>query len=275
MFADDIIVYREIVNGQDCETLQVDLANIEKWVHENKMELNVKKSQLVRFTKKQSRIMFEYKLAGEVVGEGKYCKYLGVTIGRDLSWAGQVGQVVGRAYRALYMVMRALKGCEKEVKEMAYISMVRPHLDYCSAVWDPYQGYLVKELEGVQRKAARFVMNDFGRLSSVSAMLRELGWCSLEGRRRVGRLVGMFKACSGEASWKDIRDRLDWEEGYRGRRDHGYRIVRKGTRREVGLHSFVGKGVKEWNELPAVVFDPFPSSEYSFKRRLVECTLSC
>ena len=57
--------------------------------------------------------------------------------------------------------MRVFHSCGKEVTEMAYKSIVRPQLEYASSVWDPSQDYLIRELEGVQRKAARFVMGDF------------------------------------------------------------------------------------------------------------------
>ena len=44
----------------------------------------------------------------------------------------------------------------------------------------------------IQRKAARFVFNDFARLSSVSSMLELLGWDSLEKRRDQLTLMMLF-----------------------------------------------------------------------------------
>ena len=45
----------------------------------------------------------------------------------------------------------------------------------------------------IQQKAARFVFNDFARLSSVSTMLELLGWDSLEKRRDQLTLMMLFK----------------------------------------------------------------------------------
>ena len=45
----------------------------------------------------------------------------------------------------------------------------------------------------IQQKAARFVFNDFARLSSVSTMLEFLGWDSLEKRRDQLTLIMLFK----------------------------------------------------------------------------------
>ena len=63
--------------------------------------------------------------------------------------------------------------------------MVRPQLEYASAVWDPYHIGDISELEKVQRRAARWVLNDYGRFSSVSLMLDQLKWSTLQIRRRL------------------------------------------------------------------------------------------
>ena len=45
------------------------------------------------------------------------------------------------------------------------------------------------KIEKVQRRAARFVLNNFRRKASVSEMLHNLGWQSLDRRRQDQRLV--------------------------------------------------------------------------------------
>jgi len=49
--------------------------------------------------------------------------------------------------------------------------MVRPLMEYATAVWDPHHVGDTKELEKVQRRAVRWALNDYGRYSSVSLML--------------------------------------------------------------------------------------------------------
>ena len=50
----------------------------------------------------------------------------------------------------------------------------------------------------VQRKAARWICNDYGRHSSVTQMLRKLNLEPLEERRRAARLVLMYKILNRE-----------------------------------------------------------------------------
>ena len=47
---------------------------------------------------------------------------------------------------------------------------------------------LIRELNKIQRKAARFVKNYYGRTDSVTQMLNELGWEPVETRRLRARL---------------------------------------------------------------------------------------
>ena len=48
-------------------------------------------------------------------------------------------------------------------------------------------------VEMLQRKAARFVCNDFTRLSSITRMLEHLGWDTLEQRRNQLTLLMLYK----------------------------------------------------------------------------------
>ena len=51
----------------------------------------------------------------------------------------------------------------------------------------------ISELEKVQRRAARWVLNDYGRFSSVSSMLDQLKWPTLQVRRKLSRLQILHK----------------------------------------------------------------------------------
>ena len=69
--------------------------------------------------------------------------------------------------------------CTKEVKETAYLTLVRPCLEYASSVWDPYQLYLIYDIEKIQRRVDGWTLSDFNRYSSITNMLAQLQWPSL------------------------------------------------------------------------------------------------
>ena len=76
---------------------------------------------------------------------------------------------------------------------MAYNTLVQPHLEYASSVWDPYTDELVETIEKIQRRAARFVKSDYRRTSSIGAMINELKWTSTAERRQTNQLVAFHK----------------------------------------------------------------------------------
>ena len=63
--------------------------------------------------------------------------------------------------------------------------------------WNPFFQNDIDRLERVQRRAARFVLNDYKPLSSVTSMVSQLGWKSLAERRREHRLSLLYKIING------------------------------------------------------------------------------
>ena len=54
---------------------------------------------------------------------------------------------------------------------------------YCSTIWNSGTKDKILKIELVQRRAARYVFNRYGKTDSVSKKIAELGWESLESRR--------------------------------------------------------------------------------------------
>ena len=66
------------------------------------------------------------------------------------------------------------------IKAQAYKSLVCTVLEYSCTVWDPAAQKDIDRLEAVQRRAARFALNQHQRMASAKLMLQELNWPSLE-----------------------------------------------------------------------------------------------
>ena len=75
-----------------------------------------------------------------------------------------------------------------------YTSLVRPILEYASAAWDPHSQTNINTLERIQRQAARFCKNNYSREpGSVTKLLQELGWETLQARRKHKRITTLYK----------------------------------------------------------------------------------
>jgi len=84
--------------------------------------------------------------------------------------------------------------CPAQLKETAYVTLVRATLEYVASIWDPHLAKNCDILEKLQRHSARFVK---GTTSSVTQMLHDLGWRDLKDRPRDLRLALLYKIVTG------------------------------------------------------------------------------
>ena len=138
---------------------------------------------------KKKQLLYEYKLGGEALLPTNSTAYLGVELSSDLKWNTHVRKTASKANQTLGVLRRNLKNCPREIKNMAYKSILRPKMEYAAPIWDPYTKDNIQLLEAVQRRAARFVCNKYSRHESVTSMLQDLDWPLLEQRRAESRLT--------------------------------------------------------------------------------------
>jgi hypothetical protein len=100
--------------------------------------------------------LLNYSLRNTVIPEASSCKNLGIILRSELSWADQVNYTVKKAWKALHFTMRILKKGNRNTKSLAYISLVRPILEYGAACWDPCRIGQINALDRVQNTAAKF-----------------------------------------------------------------------------------------------------------------------
>ena len=101
-------------------------------------------------------------------------KYLGVTLQSNLKWDKHINNITPKANQTLNFLKRNLKVKSQKIKEHAYKALVRPKLEYSPCIWDPTQTNQIKQLEKVQRRAARFTCHRYHNTSSVTNMLEDL-----------------------------------------------------------------------------------------------------
>ena len=69
---------------------------------------------------------------------------------------------------------------------------MRPTTEYTAIVWDPFTKEHIQSLEQMQRRSARFALRDYGQNRSVTAMLKKLGWESLQQQRARVKAAYMY-----------------------------------------------------------------------------------
>ena len=72
-------------------------------------------------------------------------------------------------------------------------ALVRPVMEYATTVWAPHTAQNCNKLQQVQRRAARFACCKYERTASVTSMMNDLKWESLETRRNSQRLTMFYR----------------------------------------------------------------------------------
>ena len=102
--------------------------------------INVQKCKAMKVTrKKQSASTPVLKLNSQILQHTDAYKYLGLLISsHDLSWPNHICTICSKAKRMLRMLYRRFyQHANLNTLLQMYISLVRPHLEYGSPVWNP------------------------------------------------------------------------------------------------------------------------------------------
>ena len=272
LFADDSLIFREIRTIEDAIALQKDLESLTQWSKKWQMSFHPSKCQLVMtINSKRHKISHQYKMLGQPLENVDSIQYLGVHIQNDLKWDRHVNYITNKANRSLGFIKRNLHQCPKEVKAQAYKALIRPTLEYASTAWDPHLQKHILQLEGVQKRAARFVTNCRSREPGcLTNAVKTLEWETLETRRKHSRLAQIYRTINGDTSPINIPPYFKPQSTrYSTRNYHKNKYLTPYTRTDTYKNSFFPRTLTEWSQLPKNVINC--SAEEQFRRFVKLC----
>ena len=270
LFADDCLLYRRIKKPEDADLLQKDLSSLEEWEKQWQMCFHPEKCTVIRVSGRRQQHQTSYSLHGhrlEAVDSGKY---LGLTISKDLTWSNHINQTIGKASKTLGFLRRNLGRCTPATKATAYCTLVRPTLEYASPVWDPHQITIIRDIEQVQRRAARFVYSCYQDNSTgcVTKLLDQLQWKSLQHRRWKQSLVLCYKTQHQMIAIDPAKYYASGDSRTRG--NHKFRQTR--VKRDVFYHAFFPRTTREWNKLPESVVESGSLEDFRARVNIIPWT---
>ena len=162
-------------------------------------------------------IKHQYRMEKSKLKNVKQEKYLGVIINNRLSWLPHAKMISCRANLKRQLLQRNLRTCNGDSKLQWYKAYVRPIIEHASPIWDTNNKNVIQNIESVQRKKARFILNDYIKDNSVSKMIKKLNLDSIELRRKVRKLklihsIASQKSCLSNAIKPTYRrDRIEFK----------------------------------------------------------------
>ena len=184
LFADNTAVYLVVSNLEHAQILQ-------------EMEFNPSKCTVIHITRSKSIVPSQYTLYGHALDSVSSSKYMGVTLNDHLTWNDHIQNTITSANKTLGFLRRNIRTKDSIIREVAYKTLACPILEYSSPVLSPHTKSNKHKIEMVQRTAARWTLCRFSSYDSVSDMLGDLGWRSLDDKRTGSRLCLFYKIVHG------------------------------------------------------------------------------
>lgn len=246
LFADDCVIFREVLTDYDTNTLQSDLNVVANWCNSWRMELNINKCKTMRVSR-INNTSFCYYLNDTPLEAVDSYKYLGVHITSNLTWSLHIQNIINNANRMLGYLRRNFYNAPLELKLLLFKTLIRSKLEYATTVWDPHHENLINALEMVQNNSVRFILSNYSRGSSITAMKSIIGLPSLSSRRKVSRLTLFHKLYHHVSLRNELIPRPVY---FSSRIDHRHKVGFHPSNTKAFYQSFVPLTSREWNHLP-------------------------
>ena len=94
----------------------------------NEFKVNIAKCVVIHCSRSTTS-QYNYDINHQPLNITDQHPYIGVTVHKSMSWAFHINTVVLKASRTLNLIKRNLHTCSKEVKETAYLTLIRPCLE--------------------------------------------------------------------------------------------------------------------------------------------------
>lgn len=251
MFADDVKLFRSVVSEGDSIILQNDINKFYQWCHNNKMDLNIEKCNVITFSRSSSPILNDYTLNGVILARRNNIKDLGVTIDSKLTFTTNISNMSIKAMKVLGFIKRLSVGFSIFTFKRLFCALVRPILEYCSVIWSPNYRVHIETIERIQRRFLRTAAFRLGLSREdyvYDDILSLLNMKTLESRRSVADICFLHGLISGRIDCPEILCQINFNVVIRrNRHTNVFRVPFHST--NYGSNESLTRIIRQTNEV--------------------------
>ena len=256
-YADDTMLYSIVHDpATSAADLNHDLDLIQKWAYQWKMEFNpdpLKQATQIIFSCKRHQVNHPpiFFNGIEVAIENEQ-KHLGLILTPNLSFTKHIKAKIKNANKHIGIIKCLNKYLPFKILNQMFKTFARTHMDYCDIIYHQASKItnagqvltsLMEEVERVQYRGALAVTGAW-KGTSRSKIYEELGWESLSDRRKVQRLIQMYKIVNMYTP-SYLRDKLPPLRNPFAQVTHTFQEFR--VRTERFRNTFFPDTIKNWN----------------------------
>ena len=170
-----------------------------------------------------------------------------INIDSRLTFGPHINIIVAKAHLRASQILRCFISRDPEILIKAFITYVRPLLEYCSPIWSPSSVGYINKLESVQRRFTK-KLKDLSALS-YNKRLELLHIERLECRRLKSDLIMCYKILHRLVALSP--DEFFMYSNVLHTRGHSFKLTVPNSRINARANFFSVRVVKIWNNLPS------------------------
>ena len=209
---------------------------------------NSAKSTYLCFTNSKTPTAVDLFLDGQTISKSHSHKDLGVIISDDLTWSSHYTYLVSKALKTLGLVKRSVgSSATAQVRKSLYLILIRSQLSYCSPIWRPHLHKDIMLLESVQRKATKWILNDYkldyrSRLSSLQLLPLMMSF-------EIADIVFFLSSLKAPSPAFDISHYVHFSTSHT--RSSGLKLQHRLSHNNLSRHYYFNRLPRLWNRLPS------------------------
>lgn len=247
LFADDAKLYTELRINDN--SLQLSLNRLASWCSDWQLTININKCCVLSINKSlnSNSAYSNYCINGTVLNSTKDVLDLGITINCSLDFKSHICNIVSKALQRSSVLFRGFTSRDPILFKKAFITYIRPLLEYNCILWSPTSVHMIDLMESVQRKFTKRIPT----LCNLSypERLAVLNLESLELRRLKFDLINYFKFLALDFN-PEIAKRFLIHVPPGAVRSTYPRLLCPPKSKQQLSSSFFYRHVKAWNSLP-------------------------
>ena len=167
-------------------------------------------------------------------------KDLGITVTPTLSWSEHIRIICKRAYSSLHTIRRVIPSkSTMSLRKRLYLSNIRSHVTYGSQVWNPHLLKDINNLEKIQRRATKFILQD--STLSYRDRLIQTGLLPLTMWLELQDILFLVKHIKEPSDNYNILDHVRFRAS-----------VTRSSTTTTARHFYYNRIVRLWNRLPEI-----------------------
>ena len=266
LFADDAKCFSVIKSSHDCMIFQNSLVDISNWSNLWQLNLSPDKCQVISFTHHQNSFVFNYSVNSIPLLRVNNVVDLGINFSQNLSFSPHIKDTCNKARRKASIILNCFKSKNKVILYKAFTTFVRPILEYCSNLWNPFRKSEIALVESVQKRFTKRLdglsdLQYFERLEVLKAETLE--------QRRLKSDLSMYYKIIHEMVDLPVEEFFSIRNGVT--RNNGASLYKNKFRSNAERYYFQNRCINAWNALPTNVANA--ASPLVFKKCLASIDL--